>query len=89
MRKTSQTEYLAKMNAFSKTVKLAEEKIKQKEQEIEALKEKIIATRNKQSSYDWNVKASGDTKDFDLIVGTPNGREARPELNHLKEAMNQ
>jgi|TARA_R100001463_G_scaffold3327_2_gene13630 phage shock protein A len=89
MNTTTQTEYLAKMNTFSKNVKLAEEKIKQKEQEIEALKEKIDKIRKQQSHYDWEVKSSGVMKDFDLIVATANGREARPELNHLKEAMNQ
>ena len=54
-----------------------------------ALGHKIDKIRKQQSHYDWEVKSSGVMKDFDLIVATANGREARPELNHLKEAMNQ
>ena len=89
MNKTTQTEYLSKMNKFSKNAKLAEEKIKQKEKEIEALKEKIQKTHKMKSAYDWKVQVSGVKKDFDLITISHEGYVAHPELNHMKKVMNQ
>ena len=88
MKKITQTEYLAKMNKFVKMNKLAEEKIKQKEQEIRALQDKIDEIKKEKEHFDWQIRSSGLMDTFDAIVITGNGFEARPEFNHLKEVKN-